>query len=114
MKTITINRVKINIIWEQFFSNLFNYTFALGVNQTDKNEMILFHVYGWQGKDEYSVISLFYLDTVDNNANLLTEYVKKRYCKIFEKVLDKSCAEWYTYYRTNRKDGKKCINSIQD
>lgn len=87
MKTIIINRVKINIVWEQFFSNLFNYTFALGINQANKNEMVLFHVYGWQGKDEYSVISLFYLDTVDNNANLLTEYVKKDIARFLKKSL---------------------------
>lgn len=59
MKKVRMNGIDFKIIWEEFCPHLFNYTFAIGVNQINKKEWILFHVYGWQGSDVYEVIRIY-------------------------------------------------------
>ena len=81
MKVITaLNSFKevrdFNIIWEKFCACLFNYTFALGVDSEDTNEMTLFIVYGMDGKDQYKALDTYFLPDYQGNSNLLLEYIK--------------------------------------
>ena len=40
MKKVRMNGIDFKIIWEEFCSHLFNYTFAIGVNQINKKERL--------------------------------------------------------------------------
>jgi len=59
MKRVRMNGINFKIIWEEFCPHLFNYTFAIGVNQINKKEWILYHVYNWQGSDVYEIIRIY-------------------------------------------------------
>jgi len=65
-----------NIIWEKFCACLFNYTFALGVDSEDANEMTLFRVYGMDGEDKYEALDTYFLSDYQGNSNQLLEYIK--------------------------------------
>ena len=59
MKKVRMNGIDFKIIWEEFCPHLFNYTFAIGVNQINKKEWVLFHIYNWQGSDVPEVICIY-------------------------------------------------------
>ena len=65
-----------NIIWAESCACLFNYTFALGVDSQDVNEMTLFIVHGTDDRDMYEALDTYHLSDYQGNSNRLLEYIK--------------------------------------
>ena len=76
-----------DIVWEEFRSDLFNYTFALGIDHADRNELSLLSVRGWFGKDRYDTINTYFLNMFTNEPNYLMECVKKDIAKYLKTSL---------------------------
>ncbi len=76
-----------DIIWEEFRPDLFNYTFALGIDHANRDELSLLSVSGWMGKDRYDTINTYFLNVFKNEPNHLMECVKKDIGKYLKKCL---------------------------
>lgn len=91
MKKIRMNGIDFKIIWEEFCPHLFNYTFAIGVNQINKKEWVLFHVYNWQGSDVPEVIRIypdvFIYENIYENEKTLINKIKSDMAKYLTESL---------------------------
>ena len=65
-----------NIIWEKSCACLFNYTFALGIDSEDVNEMTLFIVHGTDDRDMYEALDTYHLSDYQGKSDQLLEYIK--------------------------------------
>jgi hypothetical protein len=72
---------------EEFCGDLFNYTFALGIDHAHKNELSLLSVNGWMGKDRYDTINTYSLNGFANDPDRLTECIKKDIGKYLKECL---------------------------
>jgi hypothetical protein len=76
-----------DIVWEEFCPDLFNYTFALGIDHKDRDKLSLLSVQGSYSKDRYDTINTYFLNGFANDPDRLTECIKKDIAKYLKECL---------------------------